>query len=134
MPTWVPPWFINGVLGIVLAGLFLGLYAFANRLLGSELSHFLQLLKNEWQDSSEGKVTVGSANWRGFLTVSGIGILVMVVTSFQKLAGMLATIVGVKQAEQLISATNFPAMFYFLAVFLLLSLVVVIVDNRARRE
>ena len=132
MPTWLPQWFVDGLLICVLGGLFLGLYWVANKMLSNELHHLVSLIKSEWDDSRRRKFTVGSINWRGFIALFLFGLIVIVFTSAQKLVGLLGTIIGIEQAHQLIAATNFLSLFFVLTAWMFMSIVAVVIDGWGR--
>ena len=132
MVSWLPQWFLDGFLMIVLGGLFLGLYWTANKMLANELHSLLSIVKGEWEDSKRKKFSVGSMNWRGFIALFFFGFVVIVFTSGQKLIGLIGSLIGIDAAGQLVASTNFLSMFFFLAIWLLLSVIAVIVDGRGR--
>lgn len=134
MPVWLPSWFIDGVLLIVLGALFLGLYSLANKMLADELRHLVSIVKGEWEDSKRRKFSVGSINWRGFIALFLFGLIVIVFTSGQKLVGLIGSVIGIEAASQLVASTNFLSMFFFLSIWLLVSVIAVVVDERGRSK
>ena len=132
MPPWLPQWFLDGVLLCVLGAMFLFLYWIANKMLSNELHHLVSIVKSEWDDSRRRIFSVGSMNWRGFIALFLFGVIVIVVTSAQKLIGLVGAIVGIEAAKQLVAATNFLSLFFVLAAWMLMSIIAVVIDERSR--
>jgi hypothetical protein len=127
-----PGWFVDALLVIVLCFLILALYWTAEKILHVQLHALVSLVKSEWDDSKARKRTVGMYNWRGFIALILVGFVCMIFISSQKLIGIIAIAIGLDKAAELVKSTNFLVFVYFLAGYLLLSLLCVIVDNRGR--
>lgn len=131
--TDLPTWFTNAVLVIFLCFLILGLYWTAEKILHVQFHELYKLVKSEWEDDKQKRRTVGAFNWRGFIALMIFGFVSMIFMSSQKLIGIIAIAIGLDRASELAKSTNFFALFYFLAGYLLLSLLCVVVDNRRRK-
>lgn len=126
----LPVWFVNGILGIVLGFCLLGLYYAAHKILHVEFRHLYQLIKHEWEDSSSGKKTVGAMNWKGFVAIIVVGFVVLIFSSSQKIIGVLGAALGSDKVAELVKATDFFSLVYFLGAYMICSLLCVIADKK----
>ena len=129
----LPECFVVGILGLVLAALFLALLVATSKLLGEELHHLVSAFSTEIRDFVRRKQTVGSLNLAGTITLTIFGIIVMFLMGMQKFLGVLLLFVSEKKAQELIAYSNYPVLFVGVGVFLVISLAAVVIDNRARK-
>lgn len=126
----LPSWFVSGALAVLLGFLILGLYYAAHKILHIELQHLYHLIKTEWEDSRSKKFTVGAMNWKGFIALILFSFVAFIFTSSQKLVGIIGAALGSDKVAELVKATDFITVVYFLAAYMLCSLLAVIADKK----
>jgi hypothetical protein len=129
----LPDWFLDSFLKVIIAGLIILLIKAAQIILGSELHHFFEAIKSEIRDAANRAWTVGSINGCGFVGMAIFGIVVIVASTGQKIFGLsFSQIIGSKKADELTQYTNYMSLFFVLGLYLVISLICVVIDNRRK--
>jgi uncharacterized membrane protein YidH (DUF202 family) len=131
----LPEWFTDSFLRLFLISLVLLLIWVAQKILGSELHHFMEAFRSEISEASKRAKTVGAINWYGLVVVGVFGVLVIVASTGQKLLGLsVALFIGEKKANELSAYSNYTSMFFFLGAVMVVSLICVVIDNRNKKD
>jgi len=119
-------WFINGLLALFLVWIVL-------RLFKSEPVVLFRTLLREVREFRGGQFTVGSINTLGFLTLVGVGIIIIILGEISHLVDFVVALVGREKVKAFVDDRSL-AVFISLVCFLLLSIAAVLAKDYLRQK